>query len=1016
MKENNFQKNTQLLNELEEHGWHVTSMGQYRSNGTIKEFDEFTLFMRITNFDDFLKNVASDDAQKRLKSRINAELLSTGSKDPVGDPHFNMTLSGKNNADDRNSSQLPELAAFNAYPSLVNIRPDKPCLLIGYDSEWDNLDYGREMLSWQCSAIWDNKLYEFCFIKNGYKNLSLITMLGCVLDKLGLKPIDVRKMRRYDYCYDWVDGKPVIKTTSDYNEARKNSLYVYQNGRFICKRIDDMDTSNILSGERADWVPFKCYYDNKVVDKISVTLLSHCGLVDISGLDYDEVGLKWLTEVQGGLVSLKPKVFNVKSIKKAYNTYVYPVSLSVADTMCHAPAKKKRLEDLGETIGVNKIDIPDTVKGNMGYFLEEDLLGFLEYASRDSVVTLLYASALYGYNNSLPVTITSATASVMKQTMMDYLGCNNTVDFDLKYRGLQKVSHGLVPKENRPGFVEATSLEPISDIVNTIQHYASHAYHGGYNSCSEVGYFPDITFDYDLKNAYPTAMCLVPDIDWANPVKNEIIRRPLDLNDWSCIGGFNPLLPFIGYVRFEFPEKVKFPCIPVNVEGVPIYPRTSEGLDGVYVAGPYIYLALMLGAKIYCERGYFLNTLYNQELSHESRSLACAVKQLVVDRNKTVTDCGKGSLEELILKTMVSSGYGKNAQNVVDKSSWSAYTGTMEHLGCSAITNPLSAMMVTSIVQVELLATQNQLNELGYLTCSVTTDGFISNVPIDILKSLDLFGVRPFMEQARLFLTDGQNPEIWEMKHAQDDLINFTTRGNVSLYCKPNQMVVDCKELDGVCAHNSVKSGFASDTYEDRLWLMQAVLNRDDAVEYTTLEFSNLKELVKGNDFCNKNVTRHIRMDFDMKRKPDRKTFKTDYPVVDGIKYEIAHFDTVPFENVEEFLLYRRKKELTKVLRTEADWEIFWNKIFLRDSRAKVRDMEWAIINSCIMGHRMEMWTIPALLSGSVDEKCEWINSHNTSSKKFKKSDWENARRPERQCNLLPIELIQDKLDELMCD
>ena len=340
----------------------------------------------------------------------------------------------------------------------------------------------------------------------------------------------------------------------------------------------------------------------------------------------------------------------------------------------------------------------------------------------------------------------------------------------------------------------------------------------------------------------------------------------------------------------------------------------------------------------------------------------------------------------------------------------------MEDLGCSAITNPVSAMMITSIVQVELIAAQNQIQELGYMSCSVTTDGFISNCPEDILKSLDLYGLRRFMEASRLFLTDGADSELWEIKHVQDDLLNFTTRGNVSLHDKAkNPMLWKDKEYPGVCAHNSTKSGFESDSYEDRHWLMTQVLSRTSTVNYTEQQWTSFKEYVQGKEYGIKPVTRHIRMDFDLKRKPIRMSFKTDRVVIDGVAYEIVHFDTEPYEDIKEFRLYRKKKELTVCLRTESDWDIFWQKLSLQNSKAQIHvDMEWSILNSCIMGYRAGRWDIPALNGKDVDEKCEWINAHNTSKKKFKPSNWKNARRPERQANMLPIELIQDKLNELI--
>ena len=713
---------------------------------------------------------------------------------------------------------------------------------------------------------------------------------------------------------------------------------------------------------------------------------------------------------------------NPRSLINPQNSSVYPLSLSISDTMCHAPVGKKSLADLGKTFGIEKVEIPQSDKEHMLNLLQRDPVTFFKYASTDSIITLLYASALYGYNKQMPVTITSASSSVMKETMMSYLKCNNDKEFNRKYRGLEIQKHGKVKIENHAAFIENSSLEPISDKVNTVQHFASHAFNGGYNSCSEVGYFPELTYDYDLLNAYPTSMCLVPDIDWEDPIKFKIENQDLNIRLWSGIGGFNPLIPFVGYIRFEFPDTVKFPCIPVNVDGVPIYPLSSDGLNGVYTAGPYIFLALKLGAKVYCETGYFLNTLYTVD-GVESRSLAHAVKGLVVDREHAKMKLSKGSLEELILKAMVNAGFGKVAQNVIKKQSWSAYKYNMVDLGCSGITQPVSAMIITSIVQCELLAAQNQAFDLGYMTCSVTTDGFISSMTLSVLKSLDLYGFRPFLEQARLFLTDGKNPELWEIKHVQDDLVNFSTRGNVSLHdldletnLGKNSMNFNGKLYPGVCAHNSTKSPFPSDSYEDRLWLMTNVLNREGTLNYIEKQWTTFKELAMGKKFITSDSTIRKSMDFDLKRKPDRNSFTTDWPVIDGVEYEIAHFDTIPFSNVEEYRLYRLKYKLVSCLRTMSDWSLYWSKVDLKGCGAKPRDIEWSILFSCIMGYRSKLWDIPALNGLTVKEKCAWITKHNTSKrhKVFTMSDWTNANRPKRQVNMLSKEFLQEKLDELI--
>ena len=47
------------------------------------------------------------------------------------------------------------------------------CLLIGYDSEWENLESGRDMLSWQYALVDGEDLVEFVFLKDG-DDLSLM--------------------------------------------------------------------------------------------------------------------------------------------------------------------------------------------------------------------------------------------------------------------------------------------------------------------------------------------------------------------------------------------------------------------------------------------------------------------------------------------------------------------------------------------------------------------------------------------------------------------------------------------------------------------------------------------------------------------------------------------------------------------------------------------------------------------------------------------------------------------------
>lgn len=1003
---------------------YVTSSGWTRYNSgessAINYNHRFDLYVRRRN----LRNLLSTNDDISIKSsnvleNTNCEtsiklkgietLSKAVSNAPMGLPQKDLTPSIISSIT-RGSENLPVLSDFSSYPSLAAVRTNTPAIVIAFDSEWyymvENGQTYRNILSWQFSLIDGEDLVEYVFIRKSEKYaLNLEFAIARILEHLSLQPTDVRKIRKYEA----IIGKD--KSTDNYvsalfetnANAMANSKYLFHDGKKVHIKYDWSDTQHI-----------------------PVVLLCHSGKVDVSGFDqrgkYSKDVLKYCSEVQGGLISLQPVRIYARSVNpkftQARNTHIYPVSLQVADTMCHAPAKMKSLKTLGEAVGWKKVQLNDGEIEHMDQLFMNDPCFYLEYASNDSNVTLLYESALYGYNNKPPVTITSATAKVMREVMMNYLGCSNSKEFNLKYRGLKTVGHGLVPRNDRPGYIESTSLEPISDKANTIQYYASQAYHGGYNSSSEIGYFSQITFDYDLLNAYLTAMCLVADINWENPIRTEIVNRDLTLQDFvvPIIGGYAPLTIMIAYVRFEFPSDVKYPCIPVNVDGIPIYPASSEGIDGVYACGPELFLALKLGATIFVERGYILNNIINAETGKLSYSLRSAVKQLVEDRNRAKAEHGKKSLEELILKTMGNSGYGKTAQNVVQKTSWTAYKDVMEDLGCSSITNPVSACMITSIVRAELLAAQNQCHTLGYMTCSVTTDGFIADIPEDTLKSLDLYGFRLFIEQARLFLTNGESAEIWEIKHCQDDLVNFTTRGNVSLYCKKNPMLFNGKEYEGVCAHNSTKSGYPSDSYEDRIWLMTSVLGRTGTVDYEAKEWTNFKELVQGKDFIVKNTVKHIRMDYDMKRKPARDTFFRNTVTIEGVSYEIANFTTLPFKTTAEYKEYRQRKSTVSCLRTMDEWSIFWFKTDAKSTNVKVRDTAWAVLNSCVMGHRARFWNIPMLDELQGNERNTWINSHNTSTKIWTSNDWKNAGRNSRQANMLPREMLEEKLKELIDD
>ena len=940
-----------------------------------------------------------------------------------------------------------KLSWFDDFESLRALRSNEDSLVIGFDSEWFG-DNERKMLSWQFALIHDDYLFEYVFIKRDFANapacdnLWIELALARILDDLdspAYKCINCKDAILYKFIYD-LDPKTnaALEATTDcYDTALTKGQYAYVYGKPTEIPISEIKADiSQFNFSKADCSYFKRVVNKEIAPNISITLVSHAAKADITTL-YQQCShrkdlLRFLKEAGGGIFTTQPIYLEPKSVatRNGWN-YFYPIELHIRDSLCSAPSKERSLSALGEVVGIPKVDLPTDNKEHMDSVLVENPTLYLDYASTDAVIAMLYTSSIYGINKSQSVTILSAGTEVIRASMSDYLGTANTVEFNKIYRGLQRKSHGKKANPNGPGFIASKDLEPQNNDAESLMVIASKAFHGGYNSCSDVGFYDIETYDYDLMNAYPTAMCLVSDQDWDNCIAYHFERgHVLTEQDFLNAEGIaNPFLMMFALVHYEFPHGIKYPCLLNEEDGVPVFTRTSDGLDGTFACGPELYLAVKLGAKVTVLEGYIVQPRYRCDGS-TSYSLRHAIKGLVTDRRSAKELCGKGSIEELILKLIVNGSFGKNAQNVKVKSRWSAYTGEMENIGCSIITNPVSAAMITSIVRAVLLAAQNQITDMGYAVYSVTTDGFISNIPEEILKTLDLHGLRDALAEARLYLTDGADPEIWEIKHTQSDLLNLTTRGNVSLntgempkhlphYLTPETAADYYKNpvymLPGVCAHNGTKSGYPSDSYDDRFWLIAQSLSRTGAVEYKDTEWTSFKELVNGTPFRVKNVLKKVRMDFDMKRKPIQHSLSTVYPEINGVQYEIANFTTEPFESIEEFLKYRRVKEKVVCLRTVNDWNIYFNKLSYHGTSAKPRDFEFSKLMSVIKLSRTGLLSISYLDDPklTVDDKLKLINYINSSGKPFKKDDWKRARRPERQSSILPIEELTDLIEKM---
>lgn len=1016
------QFNSIPINVLQPHQQETFAASQWKQGnaGRTKAIDYNKYFQMFYRVVDLTKNLL-ESKNFPVKNSLQTLVNKGGQDVAMGAPY-----SGVDPDPAELQSVQNKLTVFSNLPSVLAARKEVDSLNIGYDCEYQAVDENgnpdpdgkqRIILSYQFALyLNENEILEVCFLTRRPtidNRLSYRTCIGAILDLL-----------RNDYGFDYMSL--TYKSTRRRQVTERRLIFAGSDDSYKTKKYFDSveEAQNYISEQNPLIVIDSSNkktndFKESRKDSFSVTLVCHTGIVDISAFKEDIFGigrkgsmLPVFKSIQGGLVTMDSIFTHIPTASEYWK--FYPVNITFRDTMCYAPAGAKTLSALGKSIGVGKIVLPTGVISNMLPYMYSNPIDFIAYAAQDALVTIMYGSRLWGINKQWCLTSTSGSAFAMKQSIMEYYGIpikdkKAKARFERSYRGMRSVSKGKIKTPS--GLRPVSKSEAINPDAELLHNFSANSYCGGYNTCIYSGVFRNSMFyDFDLESAYPTAMCLVMDIDFDsdNPIEREFKNEELTLQAFHT-----PVDPMFCYVDFEFPVGVKFPCIAIHDEGSIIFPRKAKG---VYVSGPSLYLALQLGAKVFVHRGFVGRIRMTQSLQ-PSMSLRIACKQMVQDRKLAKQIYGKGSLEELLLKLFVNGSYGKIAQNVIEKNTWDGWNEYMTDIGFSSITSPERASLITDIVRCMLIGTLNQLHNNGIKSYSVTTDGFITEATLDELNSCDAYGFKNLFEQSRVFLTDG-DPTVWAVKHEQTELVNPTTRCNTGFGV--DKIKDDGSAIPsglGVLAHGGyVSKAQIKDSYEDRFLTTQTILTRTGRVACTTKEFVNIKDMsLKKLDFFTFEETRNIRLDFDMKRKPIKDSFESVSGNLEGIDYEYANFDTEPFEDLDEYHLYRNANESFNCLRTMGDWDRFFLKVEDRANGYKrvTKDMEWSKLFSVIQGYRSGLWDLPEVTAAeSVAEKINIINSHNRSNKQFNENAWKNSRKPERASQMLPQNLIQELLDE----
>lgn len=862
-------------------------------------------------------------------------------------------------------------------PSFKVIQSSGMSLNIGFDTEFQEYSEGserrRRVLSLQMSiAVGETLIRYFMLVDPRFQEVTAdggrIPLKYCLADILD----DLRTGHHIDF--------PLV--------LKKDILY---------KEVSQK------AGQCFKVVDFKAMKE----DVIPVTLICHTGKADISVFrrsKYDIDILRKLGEIQGGWMTTEQVL--IKAENDRHYNYYWLISLCVRDTLGLTPADNKSLKALGRVIGRPKIELPKGAIENMAAFAVHRPVAYYNYAVNDSDIVVSFCSELFCCNHRIPMTLSSAAASSMYGSIKRYLGVSRRADYDRIYRGLEMLDEGVeMSKDECMKFLKATRYVPIRDNPDAklVSEYFEEAYTGGFNTSFFIGWITDQTTDYDLQNAYPTAMACIIDIDWEQHVRDFPRNYELSWQDLT-----SPLIPAVAVGDFDFPDSCYCPNIPVPVKGgLKIYPRHGRN---VYMTGPDMYLALQLGARIRVFRGFTCRMLLRED-GKPSQCLAYAVTTLVQDRMRAKIEYKDNPLVEKSLKTMVNSCYGKTAQNVSPKTRYSAKTMRREDAEPSAVTSPYHASYTTALVRCMLIACINQLHNIGYHVYSVTTDGFITDAPTDIVRNLDAYGFARIFQEGRYILNqtreDCEANQVWEPKHFNDTLLNITTRGNVAV------------NDGGVLAHNSYVTGEVKDSRADRDAYIIAVLSREGRLQCPTKVWTEFSEIVeRKHDFHVTDIIRQLSMNFDYKRCPIVET-AVDTPVhydsADGrysVDTVIAEFDTRPFNDAEEFLNYRKTMKNESCVKVSADLERVKVKSSIKTKGYIGKDLDRKILLSILMGYRSGLYQIPALDGLKQSEAVNIINSWGISE--ISLSDWKNCSRAKRQENMLPRNMVEGTLQRIL--
>jgi len=613
-----------------------------------------------------------------------------------------------------------------------------------------------------------------------------------------------------------------------------------------------------------------------------ITLVGHFTLADLATLaDFGKLKLRF-DSIRGTYVSLSRRKAPKLTVHDS-GGHSHCLTVILRDTLLLTPGGSHSLDALGELVGLPKVDLTEGQIEKMEELFQHDPELFQRYAQRDPAICVAHAVDLRELNEELtgkaevPVTLSALAVGFLLKLWKDHgISADEVLGKEVLEDLVWSSTKGLALPQKRSVPIMHRRLH---------ESLAVEAFHGGRNEqfIFGAGRSGDWT-DWDLAGAYTTVMASQGLPLW------EKARVANSLDDFQ-VGTLG-----LAWVKFQFPDGTRFPCLPVRTLHGLLFPLTGEsfcGSDEIWHAG-------RMGSQITVLHGVVVPT------DDRVRPFEVFVRECTRRR----MEYPDGHVRNALFKEMANSLYGKLAQGSLPKRAFNSQDGKLHRLPPGRLSNTFLAAKITSSIRAVIGEILHGLPAAASI-CNITTDGLLTDAADAEVSAATEGPLCQTFAASRERITG--RPEILAVKHRIRQPLGIRARGQATLEEAPGQEKI-------VLAKSGIKPPMKEKREQNR-WLVDLFLGRNSETKVCYRELRTLKELrLQGGDLTSHPVERRANLDFDFKCQPVTPVMRE----ICGVPH--LAFDSRPWGSAAEFLAWRKSWNSfrrTRVLKTLEDYEDF---------------------------------------------------------------------------------------------